>query len=75
MVLRAKYLIITMALLFSVACFFERPAYGYVDPGSSLLIFQSITAFVTGGLFYLRRRLKRLFIKPRAGSGESRKAL
>lgn len=75
MVLRAKYLIITIALLFSLACLFERPAYGYVDPGSSLLIFQSITAFVTGGLFYLRRRLKRLFFKPRTGSGESRKSL
>lgn len=75
MVLRAKYLIITMALLFSVACLFERPAYGYVDPGSSLLIFQSVTAFVTGGLFYLRRRLKRLFSKPRAGSGEPRNSL
>lgn len=71
MVVRAKYLIITMALLFSVACLFERPAYGYVDPGSSLLIFQSVTAFVTGGLFYLRRRLKRLFTKSRGRSGES----
>jgi len=75
MVLRVKYLIVTMGLLFSVACFLERPAYGYVDPGSSLLMFQSVSAFITGALFYFRRRLKGLFIKPRNGSGESRKSL
>jgi hypothetical protein len=75
MVLRVKYLIVTMALLFSVACFFERPAYGYVDPGSSLLMFQSVSAFVTGALFYFRRRLKGLFIKPRTESEESRSSL
>jgi hypothetical protein len=75
MVLRVKYLIVTMALLFSVACFFERPAYGYVDPGSGLLMFQSVSAFLTGTLFYFRRRLKGLFIKPGTGSGESRSSL
>lgn len=75
MVLRVNYLVVTIVLLFSIACFFERPAYGYVDPGSSLLMFQSISAFVTGALFYFRRRLKRLFIKPRSGSGESRNSL
>jgi hypothetical protein len=75
MVLRVKYLIVTMALLFAVACFLERPAYGYVDPGSSLLMFQSVSAFITGALFYFRRRLKGLFIKPRNGSGESRNSL
>jgi hypothetical protein len=75
MVLRVKYLIVTIALLFSVACFFERPAYGYVDPGSSLLMFQSVSAFVTGTLFYFRRRLKGLFIKPKTESGESRSSL
>jgi hypothetical protein len=72
MVLRVKYLIVTTAVLFSIACFFERPAYSYVDPGSSLLMFQGVSAFVTGALFYVRRRLKGLFIKPRTRSGESR---
>ncbi len=71
MVLRVKYLIVTIALLFSVASFLERPAYGYVDPGSSLLVFQSVSAFVTGALYYFRRRLKALFIKPKTESGES----
>ena len=75
MALRAKYLIVTIALLFSIACFFERPAYGYVDPGSSLLMFQSISVFLTGALFYFRRRLKGLFIKSRNRSEDSRSSL
>jgi hypothetical protein len=75
MVLRVKYLIVTMALLFSVTCFFERPAYGYVDPGSGLLMFQSVSAFVTGTLFYFRSRLKGLFIKRGTRSGESMNSL
>ena len=32
---------------------FERPAYGYTDPGSAILIFQSLSAVVTGSLFLL----------------------
>ena len=72
MVLRVRYFVITVALFLSLTCFFERPAYGYVDPGSSLLMFQSVSAFVTGVLFYFRRRLKGLFIRPRVESGEPR---
>jgi hypothetical protein len=47
----------------SLCATFERQAYAYVDPGSSLLIFQMLTATVTGGLFYLRKRLKALFTR------------
>lgn len=72
MVLRIKYLLVTLALFLSVACFLERPAYGYVDPGSSLVIFQSVSAFVTGALFYFRRRLKSLIIRPRIEAEETR---
>jgi len=72
MVLRIQYLLVTIALFFSVACFFERPAFGYVDPGSSLVIFQGVSAFVTGSIFYFRRRLKALFIKPTTESKETR---
>ena len=41
----------------------EQRAYAYVDPGSSLLLFQSISAMVTGALFYFRRRLKSLLVR------------
>jgi len=50
-----------VALICTLICALERPAYAYVDPGSGLLIFQSLSAVVTGALFYFRRRLKALF--------------
>lgn len=63
MSLKLKYLVVTSALFIALSFAFERPAYGYVDPGSSLLIFQSVSAMVTGALFFFRRRLKMLFTK------------
>ena len=75
MVLRVKYLIVTMVLLFSVACFFERPAYSYVDPGSSLLMFQSVQRLCNRSTFLFSTRMKGLFIKHRTGSGESGNSL
>jgi len=63
MSIRFAYLAVTCALFFALGFCFERPAYAYVDPGSSLLIFQSLSAIVTGALFYFRRRVKSLFTK------------
>ncbi len=48
--------VIFLALGFSL----ERSAYAYVDPGSSLILFQSVGAMITGGLFYFRRRFRSL---------------
>jgi hypothetical protein len=47
---------------------FERQAHAYVDPGSGLLLFQGISAAVSGVLFYFRRRLKNLFVKSESKS-------
>jgi hypothetical protein len=58
--LRLKHLAVTSALIFFLALTLERPAYGYTDPGSALLVFQSLSAFITGSLFYFRKRLKKL---------------
>jgi hypothetical protein len=63
MILRLKYCAVTAALFIALTFCFERPAYAYVDPGSSLLIFQSLSAVVTGTMFYFRRRLKSLFTR------------
>ncbi len=41
----------------------ERRAYAYTDPGSTLLVFQSLSAIFSGGLFYFRKRLKSLIVK------------
>jgi hypothetical protein len=69
MPLKVKYLAVTAALFIALSFCFERPAYAYVDPGSSLLLFQSVSAMITGALFYFRRRIKSLFIKD---SGDTR---
>jgi drug/metabolite transporter (DMT)-like permease len=52
-----------LSALFFLCLFaaFERPAYAYIDPGSSLLLYQSLSAMVAGAAFYLRRRIKGLF--------------
>jgi hypothetical protein len=58
--LRLKYFAVTCALALTLSIAFERRAYAYTDPGSSLLLFQSLSAMFTGGLFYFRKRLKSL---------------
>jgi hypothetical protein len=55
--------LLTCALVFLLCVSFERQAYAYVDPGSSLVAFQSLTAIVTGVLFYVRKRLKNLLTR------------
>lgn len=45
---------------------FEQRAYAYTDPGSALLLFQSLGAVASGALFYFRRSLKRLMTRGEA---------
>lgn len=70
---KALYLATNMALVLALGVFFERPAHAYTDPGSSLLMFQSISAAVTGALFFFRRRLRLLFTRSRP-QGEDTKS-
>jgi hypothetical protein len=62
---KLKYFAITLMLLITLSFAFERQAHAYVDPGSGLLIFQGISAVVSGALIYFRRRIKNLFTKSR----------
>jgi len=59
---RAGYFALSFCLLFSVICLLERPAHAYVDPGSGLLAFQSVSALITGCLFYCRKKIRRLLM-------------
>ena len=61
MILKLKYWSLTLLLFVALGLFFERPAHAYADPGSCLLLFQSIGAIASGVLFYFRRRLKSMF--------------
>jgi hypothetical protein len=63
-----KRFAMTLMLLTALSFTFERQAHAYVDPGSGLLLFQGISAAISGALFYFRRRLKSLFVKPQAKS-------
>ena len=38
----------------------EKPAYGYVDPGSGLLMFQIGGSMIAGALFCLRSKFRKL---------------
>lgn len=60
---KLKYMVVTALLLITLGFTFERKAYAYVDPGSGLLIFQGVSAVVSGALLYFRRRLKGLFVR------------
>jgi hypothetical protein len=63
MTLKLKYLAVTFAMFVFLGLSMERRAYAYTDPGSTLLIFQSLSAVFSGGLFYFRKRLKSLIVK------------
>jgi len=66
LVLRVWHTLFSVCLLFSVMCLFERPAHAYVDPGSGLLAYQTLTTLVAGTIFYFRQKLRNLFRSPRA---------
>lgn len=53
----------------------QRPAYGYVDPGSGMLVVQFMGSVLSGGIFFLRKRLKQFFFPAKTtqvphGTGE-----
>jgi Skp family chaperone for outer membrane proteins len=68
---KIKYFAITLMLLITLSFAFEQQAHAYVDPGSGLLIFQGISAVVSGALIYFRRRIKGLFTKSRPTTAPS----
>ncbi len=62
---KAKLTIVILLLYITLSLSFERHAHAYVDPGSGLLILQSLSAVLSGVLFYLRRRIRSLFTRTR----------
>jgi hypothetical protein len=62
-VIRLLYFFCSIVLLFSICGAFERRALAYVDPGSSLLIFQGISSVFMGMVFYFRKRIRSLFVR------------
>jgi hypothetical protein len=56
--IRLIYVVLTISqcLLFLAA--FEKPAYGYIDPGSGILLVQVLSSALGGVIFFLRKRLR-----------------
>lgn len=65
--------LVTRGFLLALACLeivvlslsFEKPAHAYVDPGSGFVFLQVAGSMIAGALFYLRSRIKRLFVSAR----------
>ena len=69
---RFRYFAVTLVVLAGLLTCSAQAAYAYVDPGTGLLVYQSMTAFATGVMFYFRRRLKLfLFRKGQASAPAS----
>ena len=66
MTYKLKYFALTLMLFVALGLTFERQAHAYVDPGSGLLVFQGISAVVSGALIYFRRRIRSLFVRDRS---------
>ena len=52
-------LTLSLCFAFFLLMAFERTAYAYVDPGSGLLAYQSLSAILAGVAFCFRQRLRR----------------
>ncbi len=61
---RFAHIASTVLLLASLALLFESRAFAYVDPGSGLLITQTIGAVLTAALLWFRKRIRNVFRSP-----------
>jgi hypothetical protein len=70
-----RFLSVSLAI-FSCLCLVvatERRAYAYVDPGSGFLILQSMASVMAAAGFFLRRRIKDLFVRSKSPTNKVEK--
>ena len=60
MILRLCRLALSVCLLLSILSLLERPAYAYIDPGTGLLAYQTLSAMIAGAIFCCRQKIKSL---------------
>ena len=46
-----------------VLCATAQPAYGYIDPGSGLFLFQVLGSTLAGAAFLVRKRIRQLLAR------------
>ena len=60
--MRRSLCFVTVVIWFlALPCVLARPAYAYVDPGSGLLMLQSVGSAFFGITFLLRKHLGQIF--------------
>jgi hypothetical protein len=64
-VLRSCLFLLSAMQIAALLVAFERPAQAYVDPGSGFVFLQVAGSMFAGTIYYLRHRLKRIFLAMR----------
>ena len=62
-VARCCLLILSALQVAALLCAWEQPAHAYVDPGSGFVFLQIAGSMVAGAVYYLRHRVKRIFVR------------
>ena len=60
---RLTFTAIDLVICFSLMIATAHQAFGYVDPGSGLLALQSAASVVAASAYFLRRRIRNLFLR------------
>jgi hypothetical protein len=55
--IRCLYVVLTISQCVLLLAAMEKPAYGYVDPGSGILLVQVLSSAIGGVLFFVRKRV------------------
>jgi hypothetical protein len=55
---------LNLVIGFSLIIATSSQAFAYVDPGSGLLALQSAASVVAASAYFLRRRIRTLFVRP-----------
>jgi hypothetical protein len=66
------YCVVTFAFFLCLCVTLEKRAYAYVDPGSSLVLYQGVSSVFMGILYYFRKRLKSLVRRNKAENNGTR---
>jgi hypothetical protein len=59
--IRCIYVVLTVCQCLLLLAAIEKPAYGYVDPGSGILLVQVLSSALGGVVFFLRKRIRYYF--------------
>lgn len=72
-VMRLLRIVPLILIIVGAALLFERPAYGYTDPGTGLLAVQAAGSALIATGWYLRRKLYNLFHRKQSSGNEAEK--